>query len=38
MSKKGKKNDKHKVERIVLVTTIINLIIAIVDLISRLLD
>lgn len=38
MSKKGKKNGKHSVERIVLATAIINLLIQIIELISKILD
>nr|DAE11082.1 MAG TPA: hypothetical protein [Myoviridae sp. ctzwE5] len=38
MSKKGNKKDKHDPETIVLVVAIINLISALVDLISNILD
>lgn len=39
MSKKGKKkNGKHTVERLMLATTITNLLIAIIELISKIFD
>lgn len=38
MSKKGNKKDKHDPETIVLVTALINLIIAIIDLIKDLIN
>lgn len=38
MGKKGKKNGKHDIQRIALATTILNLIIAIIELIGKIFD
>lgn len=38
MSKKGKKKSKHDIQGIALATTIINLLIAIIELISKIFD